>query len=91
MICDRAVAAMECRIKASDLWQFRTVLQERSNWSKIVRLVQRRQRYVPLEASKDVLIDQNGLAVFGPTMNNAMADSEQTESRLLAQPFSASR
>jgi hypothetical protein len=85
-IGERPVPAMECRVKAGDLRNPWPKRQERPDRRQIVRLMQRRERNVLLEASEHVLVDQNRPVIVGPAMDHAMADGHKFHFLRLPQP-----
>ena len=86
MIGDGAVLAMERRVEARDLRQPRPVDHDRPDGRQIVRLMQRRERDVALEAVQHVFRHKNGLIEFRAAMHDAMADRDRMDVKLVAQP-----
>ena len=74
MIGHSTMATMECRVEAGNLWHFRTPREKRTDRSKVIRLVERRQRNVAFKARHHFSIDQYGAAVLGASMHDAMPD-----------------
>ena len=74
MVREGAVATMERRVETGDLRQLRTSSEKQSDRRQIVRLMQRRQRDVALQARQNLRVDQHRLAVFRAAVNDAMAD-----------------
>src|SRR5262245_40984993 len=80
------MAAMERGIKTGNLGQLRTARKERTNWRKVVGLMQWCQRHIALQTLEHAPIKQNRPIVFWPAMNNAMAYGDNVEALILAQP-----
>ena len=78
-IGQRIMVAMECGVETSDLWKARTTGEQRSNWSQIVRLMEGRQRNIPLELRDDVGGQENGLVEFRAAVNDAVADCNEVQ------------
>ena len=81
-----AMATMERRVEAGDLRQVRTSSEKQSDRRQIVRLVQRRQRDVALQARQNISVNHGRLAVFRAAMNDAMADGSEANRLRLPQP-----
>src|SRR5262245_4700033 len=80
------MAAMERRIKTGNLGQLRTARKKRTDWRKVVGLMQWCQRHIALETLEHAPIKQNRPIVFWPAMNNAMTYGDNVEALILAQP-----
>ena len=90
VVGERIMIAVECGIEAGDLRQRREILRQGFDRSEIMRLMQRRQRYVALQARHDGLIDQHRLGMIRPTMHDAMADRNRVDLKL-TQPRAGDR
>ena len=73
----RRVAAMERRVEAGDLRQFRPPLEQHPDRGQVVRLVQRRERRQRAESLHDVAIHQDRLRERGAAVDDAMAHPGQ--------------
>ncbi len=75
-IGDSGVRAMERRVEAGDLTQFRSMGEQRSNRCEVIRLMEWRESVVSLQPREHVTVNYNRLIVFRTTMNDPMADRD---------------
>ena len=61
-------------VEAGDLRQFRTRRADRLDYREIVRLVKRRERNERGEFGDDLIIEEQGSGIVGPSMDDAMPD-----------------
>ena len=87
VIRDSAVRAMERRVEAGDLTQFRSIGKQRSNRCEVIRLMEGRESVVSLQPHEHVTVDDNRFIVFRTTMNDAMADRDQLHRLRFSQPI----
>ncbi len=91
VIGERIVIAMKRGIEAGDLRQRREILRQGFDRREIMRLMQRRQRYVALQPRHDGMIDQHRPGMIRPAMHDAMADGHRVDLQLVAQPGAGDR
>jgi hypothetical protein len=77
---------MECRVETGDLGQLRAVGQQRAYRREIVRLMQGGEGDIALEARQHLVIDEHGLGIIRPAVNDPMADRKERDLQFLAQP-----
>ena len=77
---------MKRRIKAGDLRKPRPVDHDRPDGRQIVRLMQRRERDIALEAVQHVFRHENGLIEFRAAMHDAMAHRYGMNVEFVAKP-----
>ena len=86
IIGDGRMFPMERGVEAGDLRQPRPVDHDRPDGRQIMRLMQRRERDVALEAVQHVLRHKNGLIEFRAAMHDAMAHRDRMNVEFIAQP-----
>ena len=86
VIGDGGMLPMKRRVEARDLWQSWQVDHDRPDGLQIMRLMQRRERDVPLEPVQHVFRHKNGLIEFRAAVHDAMADRDRVDVKLVAQP-----
>ena len=67
VVRDSAVRAMERRVEAGDLTQFRSTGKQRSNRCEVIRLMEGRESVVSLQPREHVTVDDNRSIVFRTT------------------------
>lgn len=89
---DRAVVghlsmgSMKCGLEAGDLRERWEVRQDQTYWSQIVRQMKRRQFRQSIQASQDLLINQDRAVMLRTAVNDAMPDSNGADMKLIPQP-----
>src|SRR5438477_6425174 len=68
---------MERSVEAGDLRKLRQSLEQRTYWRQVVRLMQRRERYVFLERADHGRIEAHRLRVLESAVNDAMSDTDE--------------
>src|SRR5271166_3553329 len=90
VIGDGGMLPVKGSIEACNLRQSRPVDHDRPYGLQIMRLMQRRERDVPLEAVQHLLRYKNRLIEFRAAMHHAMADGDWVDVKLVAQPRAGS-
>jgi hypothetical protein len=70
---DIGLVVVKRGIETRDLREMRRRIRYRTNGRDIVRLMQRREGDQRIEIGKHLLVDQDGLGVRNPTMDDAMS------------------
>src|SRR3954471_10812409 len=83
------VAAVKRRVETRNLREVRRTGREGPDRRQIVRLMQRRERYIAVEPRQYVRIDDNRLIKLRPAVNDPMPDGGRIDLEIIAQPRSA--
>ena len=83
VVSDFIVVAVKCGVEAGDLRQSREIGEQRADRRQVVRLMQRRKRREPLQTRDHTMVDQHGTIIVGTAMDDAMADGERTQLKLV--------
>ena len=86
VIHNRSVTAMECGIKAGNLWQIGRMRENGADRRKVVGLMKRRQRDIALEPREHVGVDENRTIKIGASMHDAVPDRSGVDTQLISQP-----
>ena len=71
---DLRMASMESGVEAGNLKHARLPLQDRTDWGKVIGLVQRSKRYEAFEPIEDHIADDGRFAIVRSAMYDAVAD-----------------
>jgi hypothetical protein len=74
MVSHGAMVTMECRVEASNLWHLWTPSEKCTDGSKVVRLMERRQRDIAFKVRHNLCVNQHGTVVLWASMHDAMPD-----------------
>ena len=87
IVRQRAVATVKRGVETGDLRQLGTAVKKRPDRSKVVRLMQRRQRDVAFELHRNLPQSaRTGPVEVGASVNNPMSDGEEIDLLSAAQP-----
>ena len=86
VVGDGGVLPMERGVEAGNLGQPRPVDHDRPDGLQIMRLMERRERDVALQAVENLLRHENGLIEVRAAMHDAVADCDRMDVKLVAQP-----
>ena len=87
IVRQRAVATVKRRVETCDLRQLGTAVKKRPDRSKVVRLMQWRQRDIAFELRRDLPGHAHGPVEVGTSVNNPMSDGEEIDLLRAAQPI----
>src|SRR5947207_5822087 len=74
---NRRLRAMERGVEAGDLRKLWQSLEQRAYRRQVVRLMQRRERYVFFERAEHGRAEAHGLRVLESTVDDAMSDTDE--------------
>ena len=77
-LCDRRLAAVKRGIEAGHLWNLWQPLEQCTDRYQVVRLMQRRKRYVLLQRCDNLRVDAHGFRIGEPAVHYPMAHADQS-------------
>ena len=91
VVGERIMSAVKGSVEAGDLRKCWKIGQQRPDRRQVMRLMQRRQRDEAFQPRHDGMIDQHRPVVIRPAMNDAMADRNRGDAKLIPQPGAGDR